>query len=72
MIRATNQRLEVAREKRRKKEEMVERRKTEGIATKRQRARRGISLSRKEKENYESDTGDETDPDQAVNDENLL
>lgn len=50
---------------------MVERRKTEAMAAKRQRARGGISLSSEEGGNYESDTGDETDPDQA-NDEYLL
>ncbi len=49
---------------------MVERRKTEAMAAKRRRARRGISLCSEEKENYESDTGDETDPDQADDDEN--
>ncbi len=69
---ATNQRLEVAREERRKKEEMVERRKTEAMAAKRRRARGGISSSSEKEENYKSDTGDETDPDQANNDENPL
>ncbi len=33
------------------------------MAAKRQRARGGISLSREEEENYESDIRDETDPD---------
>ncbi len=42
------------------------------MATKRQKARGGISLSSEEKENYESDTGDETDPDQVDNDKNPL
>ncbi len=70
--RATNQRLEVAREERRKREEMVERQKTEAMAAKRRRARGGISSSNEEEENYESDTGDETDPNQADNDENPL
>ncbi len=37
-----------------------------------QRAREGISLSREEEKNYESDTGDETDLDQAEDDKNLL
>ncbi len=69
---ATNQKLEVAREERRKREEMMEWWKTKAIATKRQRARRGISSSSEEEENYESDTGDETDPDQANNDKNPL
>ncbi len=69
---ATNQRLEVAREETRKKKEMVERRKTEAMDAKRRRARRRMSLSIEEEENYESDTRDETDPDQADNDENPL
>ncbi len=51
---------------------MVERRKTEAMAAKRRRARGGISSSNEEEENYESDTGDEPDPDQAEDDENLL
>ncbi len=72
LTRATNQRLEVAREERQKWEEMVERRKIEAIATKHRRARGGISLSNEEEENYESDTKDETDPDQADNNKNLL
>ena len=37
-----------------------------------QRTRRGISLFSKKEENYESNTGDKTDPDQAGNDKNLL
>ncbi len=72
LTRATNQRLEIAREERRKREEMVERWKIEVMAAKRQRARGGISSSSEEEENYESDTGDETDPDQVEDDENLL
>ena len=51
---------------------MVKRRKTKAMAARCQRARREISLSREKEENYESDTGDETDPDQAGNDKNLL
>ena len=45
LIRATNDRLEVVREKRRKKEEIMEKQKAEAMAEKRYRARRGISLS---------------------------
>ena len=45
---------------------MMERRKAEAMATKRRRARGGISLSSEEED--ESDIGDDTDPDQA-NDE---
>ena len=51
---------------------MIERRKTEAMAAKRQKARRGISLSSEEKENYKSNTKDETNPDQAGDDKNLL
>ncbi len=50
----------------------MERRKTEAMAAKQQRARGGISLSIEEKKNYESDNGDETNPDQANNDKNPL
>ncbi len=50
----------------------MERRKTEAIATKHRRARGGITLSSKEEENYESDTGDKTNSNQVNNDENLL
>ena len=60
--RATNQNLGVAREERRKKEEMVERRKTEAMSAKHQSARPGICSSSKEEENYKSDNGDEMDP----------
>ena len=62
-IRATNDKLEAVREERRKKEEMIERRKVEAIATKWRRARGGINLSSEEKD--ESDTEDDTDLDQA-------
>ena len=69
---ATNQRLEVAREERQKREEMMKNRKTEAMATKWWRARGGINLFSEEKENYESNTRDETDPNQAGNDKNPL
>ncbi len=42
------------------------------MAMKRQRTRGGISLSSKEKKNYESDTRNKTDPDQVNNDKNPL
>ena len=42
------------------------------MATRRQKARKGISLSSEKEENYESDTRDKTDPDQAGNDKNPL
>ena len=51
---------------------MVERQKIEAMAARCQRARGGISLSSKEEENYESDTGDKTDSDPAGNDKNPL
>ena len=65
--RASNHKLEFVKKKRRKREKMVERRKTEAIATKRYRDRGGISLSNEEERNYESNTRDDTDPDQANN-----
>ena len=51
---------------------MMERQKIEAIAARRQRAKGGISLSNKKEENYESDTRDETDLDQAGDDKNPL
>ncbi len=51
---------------------MIEWQKTKAMAAKHQKARRGISLSSEEEKNYESDTKDETDPDEADNNENLL
>ncbi len=51
---------------------MVEKRKTEAMAAKRRRARGGISSSSKEEDNYENNTRDEIDLDQADNDKNLL
>ena len=51
---------------------MVERRKTKAIAVKRWKARKEISSYNKEIENYESDTRDKIDPDQASNDKNPL
>lgn len=63
LTRATNHRLEVASKEKRKREEIVERRKTEAMAAKCQRTKRGISLSSKEKEDYESNTGDKMDLD---------
>ena len=65
-IKATNLRLEVAKEEVRKKHEVVERRKAEAAAAKRQRDRGGISSSNEDDDNYYSDT-DDTDPDQEDN-----
>ena len=70
--RATNQRLEVAREERRKREEIMKKRKTKAMAAKQRRARGGISSSNEEEENYESNTGDETNPNQASNNKNAI
>ena len=66
LIKVTNLRLEVAKEEVWKKHEVVERRKAEAAATKRQRDRRDISLSNKDNDNYYSDT-DDTNPDQEDN-----
>ena len=63
LTRATNDRLEATRENKRKREEMMERRKAEAMAAKWRRARGGISLFSEEED--ESDTGDDMDPDQA-------
>ena len=64
-IRVSNHKLEVAKEERRKRQEMVERQKTEVMTAKHCRDRGGISLSIEEEGNYESDTRDDTDSDQA-------
>ena len=72
LIKATNHKLKVAREEYQKKKEMIEKRKIKAMAARRQRARRGISLSNEEEENYEKNTGDKTDLDQASNDKNPL
>ena len=63
LTRATNNRLEVAREERQKKQEIKEKRKVEVIVAKQCGARGRISSSNKEKD--ESDTGNDTDLDQA-------
>ena len=67
LTKATNHRLEVARKMRQKRDEMMERRKIEAMSARRQRARRRISFFSKEERSYKSDTGDETDLDQADN-----
>ena len=69
LIRVTNNRLEAVEEKRRKKEEIMEKQKAKAMAAKRRRTRRKISSSNKRED--ESDTGNDTDPDQA-NDKYLL
>ena len=62
-IKATNLRLEVAKEEVRRKQEVVERRKAEAAAAKRQRDRGGISSSNEDDDNYYSDI-DDMDPNQ--------
>ena len=59
----TNDRLEVARKEKREKKEIKKRWKAEAMVAKRCRARGGMSLSNKEED--KSDTGNDTDPDQA-------
>lgn len=65
MTKVTNHRLEFDREEKRKNEKMIEKRKIEAIATKHCRNKREISLSSEKEESYESDTGDDTNPNQA-------
>ena len=61
--RATNDRLEVIKEERRKREELMKRQKAEAMVAKQHRARGGINLSSEKKD--KNDTGDNTDPNQA-------
>ena len=61
--RVTYNRLDAAREERQKREEMIERQKVEAMAPKRRKARGRINLSNDKED--ESDTGDNTDPNQA-------
>ena len=63
LTRATNNRLEVDREKRRKKEEIKEWQKAKAMAAKQRRAKRGMSSSGKEED--ESDIENDTNPDQT-------
>ena len=51
---------------------MVERQKTEAMAVRCQRARRGISLFSEEEENYKKDIKDKMDPNQDCNKKNPL
>lgn len=67
MTKVTNYRLEVAKEERQKRDEMVDRQKTEAITVRQQKVRGGISFSSKEKGSYGSDIRDKTDPDQVDN-----
>lgn len=61
LISTSNYKLEVARKKEQKIEEIVEKRKVKAMATKQRRARRKIKLSSEEED--ESNTGDNIDPD---------
>ena len=72
LIKLTNHKLEIARKKQRKREEMVEKRKTKTITARWQKARRESCLSSKKKENYESDIKNKTDLKQAGNNKNPL
>ena len=62
LIKATNLRLEVAKEEVQKKHKVVERRKVKAAAAKKQRDRRGISSFNEDDDNYYNDT-DDTDLD---------
>ena len=53
-IRATNDRLEVAKEEKQKRKEMIEKRKAIAMAAKHCRARKGIGLSREKKNEYQT------------------
>ena len=66
MIKATNLKLEVAKEKIQKKQEVVERQKVEAVATKLQKDRGDISSSNENDNSYYSDT-DDIDLDQEDN-----
>ena len=65
LTKVANNRLEVAREKRRKMEEMMEKQKAKAMAAKWQRTRKGISLSSKEED--KNGARDDINPNQANN-----
>lgn len=65
--RAINHRFEVAKEERRKRDEIVENLKTKVMAGRWERVREEIILSSKNGKSNGSDIGDEIDPDQADN-----
>ena len=65
LIKVINYKLEVVKKEKQKREKMIERRKTETIAIKCRRKRGGIYLSSEKKKNYDHDTINNTDPDQA-------
>ncbi len=70
LTKVTNQRLEIAKEEKQKREEIMEKWKAKIMIAKYQKARRGITLSSNKKD--ENDTGNETNPDQAGNSKYLL
>ena len=63
LTRATNHRLKVAREKKRKSKKIVEKQKTKAIVVKHRKNRGGISLSSRDKANYKNDIKDDMDLD---------
>lgn len=63
MIRVTNHRLEITREKGQKSKEILEKRKAEAMVIKQRRARRDISLSSKDED--ERDIEEDIDLDKA-------
>ena len=65
LIRATNNGLKIARKKKQKEKEIIERWKAEAMAGKRCKTRKKISLSIEEED--KSDIKDDTDPDQTNN-----
>lgn len=71
ITKVSNHQLEVTREKKQKKEEMVEKQKIKTIIAKHCKYRESISLCIEEEENYESNTRDNMDLKQ-VNDKYLL
>lgn len=72
MTKKTSLRLKVVREKKRKKEEIIEKRKIEAITVKRQKNKEKIGLFSKNKKNYNSNIANsDIDLDQA-NNENLF
>lgn len=72
LIKIINYRLEKAKKEKQKREKIIEKRKIEAMAAKYCRARVRISSSSADKENYESDTKDNTDLGKAANNKNLL
>ena len=72
LTRTTNQKLEVARKEKEKREEMVERQKIVAMAIKCPKARGEIILFSEEKKNYRSESGDRKNSNQFGNNKNPL